>query len=341
MWSIWTILEFILIPVVGFVLGCVFFYEFRKLYARMQMRRGPYFPARWYQVFADVLKLLSKKPKVPASAKKKLFYFAPFFALACTIVALWLVPVAGFSPLSHYSIGVLLLIYLLYGPPVAYVIAGASSGSPYGVVGSKRELLLLMAYEVPFILSLLSIALMVGHVEHATLSVQKIVNYQMMHTLNVFGVDLPAWFLFLNPFAAIALFLSVLGKLHVKPFDIVEAEHEIVYGPLAEYSGWLLGLFKIEGYVKFFLISTLIIDFLLGGGLTSFTWLTIIYFIVTTFILVVIWALICVLMPRYRPSDAFTWFIKYPLVFSILAIIWAYLIYMPWFDIPFAQITGR
>ncbi len=337
---VWTILEFILIPIVAFTLGCIFFYEFRKLYARMQMRRGPYFPARWYQVFADVLKLLSKKPKVPGTAKKKLFFFAPFLALACTIATFWLVPVAGFSPLSNHEIGVLLLIYLLYGPPVAYVIAGASSGSPYGVVGSKREILLLLAYEVPFILSLLSIALMTGHVKHAVLSVQGIVDYQTTHRLNVFGIDLPAWFLFLNPFAAIALFLSVLGKIHVKPFDIVEAEQEIVYGPLAEYSGWLLGLFKIEGYIKFFLISTIIVDFLLGGAMTNFTWLTVIYFLVLTAIIVFIWALIAVLMPRYRPSDAFAWFIKYPLVFSILSIIWAYLLYMPWFDIPFAQIIG-
>ena len=338
----------IIMPVISFVLGCLFFYEWRKLYARMQLRRGPYFPARWYQVFADVLKLLSKKPKVPETAKKRIFYFSPFFALACTIISMWFVPVAGFSPFSKFPFSLIIVSYLLFGPPLSYILAGASSGSPYGSVGGKREALLTLAYEVPFILSLFSIALLAGKVEiingipvlHGTLCIEDIVKIQTIRKLKVFGIVLPAWFLLINPFAAIAIFLTSIAKLHMKPFDIVEAEQEIVYGPLAEYSGWLLGLYKIESYIKLFLVSALITDFFLAGGIIGSMWLAPLFFIVVNAVIVFLWSIICVVMPRYRPKDAFKWLLKYPLLISIIALIWSYLIYLPWFEIPFAQIIG-
>ena len=325
------VISCIVIPFIAFFLGIIFYYEIRKLFARMQARRGPWLLipgplrpllgySRLLQPLWDILKLLYKETIIPETANKKLFKTAPIFALGCLIVATLFLPIAGHSPFDQFEFSLVVVLYLLMVVPLALVTGGSGSSSPWGVIGSRREAELMLAYEVPLIISVFSVAIIAD-----SLSLAKIVSFQNTPLRT---------FLLLNPFAALATFLSMVGTLHLKPFDIPEAEVELVAGPLTEYSGKLLGVWEMVKAFLIFISTALYVNLFLGGGMVRSLLpaglpsiiASVIVFLVEAGIVVFVYTIVHVANPRYRIGQSFRWYMKIPLALAILGLIWAYVI---------------
>jgi NADH-quinone oxidoreductase subunit H len=239
----------------GFLFLCVtgLFAEFfdRKLHARMQNRKGP----PWFQPFADFVKLCAKEDIVPEEADPFMFKAMPVVALAAVAAPILYIPVWGAEALFSFEGDLVVVLYLLTIPTLTFFLAGWYSTSLFSMIGAVRCLTQLFAYEVPLFLALLAPALLAD-----SWSISGLVRY---YTVN------PFYWLF-NIVAFAVSLVVLLGKLEKVPFDIPEAETEIVAGAFTEYSGRLLAFFRmvidIEMVVAASLIAAVFLPFGLGLG---------------------------------------------------------------------------
>lgn len=230
----------------------------RKLVARMQKRVGP--PI--LQPFYDFFKLCGKKTIVPAAANKTVFLMAPLLGLASLVVLQLFIPVFQFQiPAFSNVADVIVILYLLLIPAVAIILGGASTGSPYAGVGLSREMVTVLACELPLVLVLLSVGRSVGMAIGAkagiTFSLTQIVNYQLESGSLIAKASLIP--------AAIAFLMVIPGETGNHPFDAAEAETEICEGMLAEYSGAPLGVFKLSHAIKMLTLTSLFVMLFFGG----------------------------------------------------------------------------
>lgn len=226
----------------------------RKLYARMQNRRGPLYTGYQgvLQPVADILKLFFKEDIVPAGADRFMFSLMPILGLAAVITAGLYLPVWLFTPFNSFEGDLIVVLYLLSIPSLILFLAGWFSVSPYSLIGATRVLTQLFAYEVPFFLALLTPAVVAG-----SWQIQKIA---------VFPWTSGAWWVILIQLLAFGVgLLALQAKLERVPFDIPEAETEVVGGPLTEYSGKKLALFRIQKDVLMLVGSAFIAALFLGG----------------------------------------------------------------------------
>ena len=197
----------------------------RKLYARLQNRVGP----PWFQPVADFIKLLAKEDIIPAESNPKMFKIAPIFALAAPVTAFLYIPLWRTGALFSFNGDVIVVLYLLTIPTLAFFIGGWYSTSLYSRIGSVRCLTQLFAYEVPLFMSILSSALLA--------------NTWSLKEMAVFYTNHP-WFWVANLLGFTISLISLLGKLEKAPFDIPEAETEVVAGAFTEYSGRMLAILR-------------------------------------------------------------------------------------------------
>ncbi|HEY5133158.1 MAG TPA: complex I subunit 1 family protein [Candidatus Krumholzibacteriaceae bacterium] len=239
----------------GFLFLCVFAwaveYVDRKLYAKLQNRIGP----PWFQPFADFVKLISKEEIIPTEANALMFKLMPVLALTAVLTAFMHIPLWSSKPIISFEGSVIVVVYLLTLPTLAFFLAGWSSSSLYSTIGAVRTLTQLFAYEVPLLLAVLAPAL-VAH----TWSLGRMVEFYSAHPL----LTLP------NLIGFLVALVALQGKLERVPFDIPEAETEIVGGTFTEYSGRLLGLFRLaidmEMVVGASLVSAVFLPFGFGLG---------------------------------------------------------------------------
>jgi len=222
----------------------------RKLVAHMQGRVGP--PI--VQPFRDVQKLLMKENIIPDGAISWLFNAAPFLALTTTISLLLFIPLFGLSPILERYGDVILVLYLLIIPSLAFVVGGFASSSPYATVGAQREMIIMMSYEAPLAVVVLGIAWRISQIPD-------VANPFLMSTM----AQYPIWNL-LGPVGIVGAVLMLLslvvvtvGEAAKVPFDIAEAETEIAGGLLVEYSGRNLSLFYLSDVIKTFAMVSLVV----------------------------------------------------------------------------------
>ena len=223
------------------------FYEWvdRKLVARFQNRVGP----RWFQPFADAVKLLAKEQIMPSVANPFLFFGLPMVAITGALTAAVYVPLIGFAPVSSFPGDLIVTIYLLSLLTLCTGLAGWNTSSRFSLIGATRALTQLFAYEAPFLLALLGPALAAG-----SWQISSINDYARNH-----------WFAISQPVGFIIALIGLMGKLELPPFDAPEAETEIVAGALTEYSGRGLAMFKIGKSIELIVGITLVSAFYLGG----------------------------------------------------------------------------
>jgi len=230
------------------------YYEWidRKLVARFQNRVGP----RWFQPFADTLKLFAKEQIKPAIVNPYLFFGLPIAALAGALTAALYVPLMGLNPASNFPGDLIVTIYLLSLPTMCVGLAGWNTSGRFSLIGATRTLTQLFAYEAPFLLAMLGPALVAGSWQINTIN-----GYTQNH-----------WLIFTQPIGFIVALIGLMGKLELPPFDAPEAETEIVAGALTEYSGRGLAMFKISRSVELIIGLSLVSSFYLGGlnGIPSF-----------------------------------------------------------------------
>lgn len=214
----------------GFLFACTFGlaaeYFDRKLHAKLQNRVGP----PWFQPLADMIKLIAKEDIVPDKADHTVFRFMPILAFTATLTALFSIPLWKTSSVYAFNGDLIVVLYLLTIPTLTFFLGGWYARSVFSMIGAVRSIIQLFAYEIPLFLSILAPAMLAG-----TLSLSQ---------MTVFFNGHP-WLVLLNlPGFAIAI-IALLGKLEKTPFDIPEAETEIVAGGFTEYSGRLLAFFRM------------------------------------------------------------------------------------------------
>ncbi len=236
----------------------------RKVTARIQWRKGP--PI--YQPYADALKLLLKETLVPNGAPKFLFLFSPLLGLVGVIIAGVILLSSQFS----FTGDLIVIIYLFALPPIAIIIGGSSSKNPLSAVGASREMTLYFGYELPFLL-----ALLVPVIKSGSIKISQILLYQ-----ENFG---PILYSLSGVLAFIIALFSVQAKLGFVPFDIPEAEQEIMAGPLLEYSGVSLLFFKLMRAALLFLLPIFLIILFWGGIKTPWVILKFLFILVLLILL--------------------------------------------------------
>ncbi|SKA28055.1 respiratory chain complex I subunit 1 family protein [Consotaella salsifontis] len=282
----------------------------RRVAARLQGRVGP--PLA--QPFFDLVKLSFKTSMVPTTANETVFFGAPVVGAVSMLLAVALVPIAGVYTPPTLLGNLLVLLYLLMVPGVALMIAGSASSSPYGALGFTREMMIMLAYEGPIVLVVAAVALHTGALQGGvvTFSLTEIVAYQRAN--GAFLFDPVMW----PAIAAFALFFP--ANLGIVPFDIPEAETEILEGPLLEYSGPALGLFKVMSALKAVVVLglgiALFAPFGPDGILGLVTWLVEILVLMLLGV-----TAIRLSSGRMRIDQAFGFFLKWPLMLAAASLV--------------------
>lgn len=202
----------------------------RKVTARIQWRVGP----PWYQPLIDLVKLSIKEITVPRSASKELFFLSPMIGLSAATLVSTLIWLVNIDPLSKgFSGDIIVIMYLLTLPAIAVILGASASGNPLASLGASREIKMVLAYELPFIISLIVPIIKSG----GLLRLSEIINYQAGHG--------PFIASFSGAIAFCVMIFCMQAKLGLVPFDAGEAETEIMAGTYIEYSGMLLAIFKL------------------------------------------------------------------------------------------------
>jgi NADH-quinone oxidoreductase subunit H len=284
------------------VMALVFEYVDRKLCAKMQNRVGP----PWYQPGADFIKLLSKETVIPAEADTGIFKLIPLFALAATASAFLYVPIYGQRSLFPFDCDLLVVLYFLTVPTLTFFLAGWFSSSLYAEIGSIRAMTQLFAYEVPLYMALLGPSLLAG-----SWSVSDIAAFYHLHPL-LSLLNLPG------------LCVSVIaaqGKLERAPFDIPDAETEIVGGTFTEYGGRYLALFRMAIDSEMVVLAALISAVFLPALLPANPVLGMLVFLVKAALIVFILAIIKTAFARFRIDQMVTFCWKVLAPVSLLQIL--------------------
>ncbi|MDI6605887.1 MAG: NADH-quinone oxidoreductase subunit H [Candidatus Omnitrophota bacterium] len=223
----------------------------RKVTARLQWRVGP----PWYQNFVDLLKLSGKEIILPERAKMT-FLLSPFLGLLSLVLVATILGRTVIFP-SQGALGdLIVVIYLLTIPAIALILGASASANPLASIGVSREMKLILAYELPFILCVIAVIIKSA----GAIGLGGILGYQMnfgSHIASISGV-----------LAFLVALLCVQAKLGFVPFDASEAEQEIMGGVLIEYSGLPLAIFKLTKAILLYTAPLLLIILFLGKDLS-------------------------------------------------------------------------
>ena len=241
------------VPVIG---GLIVVWE-RKISAYMQSRVGPnrVGPNGWLQWLADGLKLIMKEDLIPAEADPILFRASPYLAFVGLFLTFMVLPFTQWIIVADLNIGLLFLLSVTSLVVVSIIMGGWSSNSKWSLLGGMRSAAQIISYELPASVALLSIATLTG-----SLSTEAIIRAQGGMPWN--------WFIFRNPFTFVCFFIyfiSALAEGNRTPFDLPEAESELVSGFNTEYSGFRFSLFPLVEWVNLFVIGTVAGTLFLGG----------------------------------------------------------------------------
>ena len=294
-WAIFTviILAFILLSVMVFI-----WFE-RRAMAIMQSRLGPNRagPFGLFQPVADSLKVLLKEDIVPSRADKLVHWLAPVVAFVPVMMVFAVVPFQGGALLADLNVGVLYIVAISSVTTVGIFMAGWASNNKYSLLGAMRQVASVVSYEIPVVLSLVGVVLLAG-----SMSLQQIVQAQ----------DIP--FILVQPLGFLLFFIGALAEINRAPFDLTEADSELVAGFHIEYSGMKFGLFYLAEYAEALMVAAIVTTLFLGGwrGPLLPDWLWFLVKVGAVFF-VIVW--IRTTVPRVRIDQlmALAWKFLFPL----------------------------
>jgi len=224
----------------------------RKMLAKLQLRVGPFYCGKIegiLQLMGDGLKLISKEIIIPAKADKPIFWAAPVIFVAAAAAFVAFIPVAPGWVVADVDLGLLGVFAVIGFFPIITILSAWSANSKFPFIGGIRALFQMVSFEIPLILSLLGVVILTG-----TLNLSEIAASQSSFP----------WIIFL-PIGAIVFFITMLAELERIPFDLPEAESEIVAGWLTELSGMMYGLVQLGTYLKLYAFAALFVVLFLGG----------------------------------------------------------------------------
>lgn len=282
----------------------------RKVLGFMQGRIGPnHLGGRWglLQTVADVLKLLVKEDLIPKASDRPMFIIAPVIAFAPSFIVVATVPITDKLQFADLNVGLLYYIAISGISIIGTLMAAWASNNKYSLLGGMRATAQMVSYEIPLVMAGLGIVLLTG-----SMNLNEIVLAQQES----------GWFILWQPIAFVVFFIAAMAELYRVPFDLAEAENELVAGFHTEYSGFRWAMFMLAEYVYMFAMSALIIVLFFGGWLPPFEFLSFIpgavwfglKFAVVTYVLYWFRAT----FPRMRPDQLmeFAWKILLPVALA-------------------------
>jgi len=301
----------------------------RKLQAIMQDRLGPIHvgPQGLLQTLADAIKLLAKEDVRARLTDKWFFLAAPSIVFAPMLASYAVLPFAKDFVGVDLNVGVLYLATLGSMTVLGIVIAGWASNNKYSLVGGMRSAGQLISYEVPQLLSLITVVLVSG-----SLSMVQITESQHDFRIN----------LFILPLAFVTYFIAALAETNRNPFDLPEAESELVAGFLTEYSGMRWGVFFLAEYGEVTVVSAILTTLWLGGWsgpwVDSLPILGVAYFTLKTYLIVLVFMWIRATLPRFRIDQlmSFCWKSLIPVTIANILVTAVLLLAFPTTRVPVA-----
>ena len=303
-WSVWWLGALTtLVQILGFtvilLVAIAFLLLFdRKVWAAVQMRKGPNVvgPFGLLQSFADLLKFVLKEIVVPAGADKLVFILAPLITMILALIGWAVVPVGPGLVISDINVGILYLFAVSSLGVYGIIMGGWASNSKYPFLGSLRSAAQMVSYEVSLGFIIISVLLLVG-----SLNLTDIVNSQDR------GLGILNWhFIPLFPLF-VMFFISALAETNRPPFDLPEAESELVAGYQVEYSSTPYLLFMLGEYVNIVLMCAMTVILFLGGWhspidvpILNADFLALPWFILKVFLMFFMFAMVKAIVPRYR-----------------------------------------
>ncbi|MEJ5019117.1 NADH-quinone oxidoreductase subunit NuoH [Ochrobactrum vermis] len=295
-----VVLLVVLLIVVAYLL-----YADRKIWAAVQLRRGPNVVGPWglFQAFADLLKFVFKEPIIPSGANKGVFLLAPFVSAVLAMATWAVIPVSEGWAIANINVGILYIFAISSLEVYGVIMGGWASNSKYPFLGALRSAAQMVSYEVSIGFVIVTVLLTVG-----SLNLTDIVLSQNTGLGTMLG--LPASFLDWNWLALfpmfVIFFISALAETNRPPFDLVEAESELVAGHMIEYSSTPFLLFFLGEYVAITLMCALMTTLFLGGWLPPvdvwfLSWVPgIIWFMLKLCFCFFLFAMVKAFVPRYR-----------------------------------------
>ena len=275
----------------------------RKVVARMQQRPGPnrVGPKGWLQSLADGLKLAFKEDIMPVHADRWVFFVAPVISTIPAFVAFSVIPFGGevsifgeptLLQLVDLPVGVLVVLACSSIGVYGIVLGGWASGSPYSLLGALRSAAQVISYEIALGLSIVGVVLYAGS----------------LSTFDIVAAQSSGWYLWLLAPSFVVFVISMVGETNRAPFDLPEAESELVGGFHTEYSSLKFALFFLAEYVNMVTVSAMATTLFLGGGqwpwplsfLNANGWLQFVAFLIKTFIFLFVFIWLRGTLPRFR-----------------------------------------
>ena len=322
-WWHWLVFTVIIIAfVLAFVMGFVWLE--RRGMARMQARLGPnrVGPLGLLQPVADAIKVLLKEDIIPTNADKIVHWLAPIVAFAPALMIFAVVPFQDGALLADLNIGILYVVAISSVSTLGIFMAGWGSNNKYSLLGAMRQVAAVVSYEIPVVLAITGVVVLAG-----SLSLNEIVQKQ----------NIP--FILLQPLGFLLFFLGACAEINRSPFDLMEADSELVAGFHTEYSGMKFALFYLVEYAEALAISAIIATLFLGGwrGPVLPPWLWFLLKVIAVFFFMV-WTRTT--LPRVRIDQlmALAWKFLFPLALLNLIIsgiqVLAWPEALPWAMIP-------
>jgi NADH-quinone oxidoreductase subunit H len=294
--------------VIGFILtnALILVWMERKISAKIQLRRGPLYVG-WFgllQTFADAIKLLGKELVLPKNCDKILYFLAPIVVIAPAIGTFLVVPFDQRILIQDLNIGLLLIFSFSGLSFIGIFMAGWASNNKYSLLGAMRSVAQNISYEIPLLLSTMGVIMLA----------------KSFRLSDIIAAQENIWFILYQPLAFLIFFISALAESNRAPFDIPEAESEIVAGFHTEYSGLRFGTFFISEYTYIFIHACVGTALFLGGWRGPFL-PGIIWFFIKAYFLIFVIMWVRWTFPRLRSDQLITLGWKYLIPLSLFNII--------------------
>jgi NADH-quinone oxidoreductase subunit H len=284
-----------------------------KIIASMNLRMGPnrVGPGGAFQSTIHGFKVLAKEDAVPDQADRSTFTMAPWMVYMAAAMSMLVIPFAPGAIAADFNIGIVYFFAVLGLSVVGLLVAGWASYNKYSLLGGLRSAAQMVSYEIPLTLSIVGVVVLAG-----TLSFSELIEWQLEH----------GWMLIWQPIGLGMFYIASLAEVNRTPFDLVEADSELVAGPFTEYSGMRFGFFFFAEYVALFIMSGILVTMFFGGYLAPWPfpalldgfWGTVygaFWFFLKTYIFVFIAVWLRATLPRIRVDQlmSMAWKVLLPL----------------------------